>query len=122
MMLGAVGPIGIPGDMGAVGPKGPQGPVGPSGVVTCWTYYREFGVGADQSDASRASEIAEFLQRNPSLTLGIDGTPNNNRANVVLASLVSAGVPAAKVQMGVVVDPRYVHPHDGRVIVFFRTN
>jgi hypothetical protein len=131
-MPGVIGSVGTPGDVGPVGPQGVVGPVGPAGVVTCWTYYREFGFGGNQSaiatsDGSKAAEVASFLKRNPSLTLGIDGTSSDqtlsaNRVNVVREALLKAGVPAAKVQVGTLADPRYVHPHDGRVVVLFHTN
>jgi outer membrane protein OmpA-like peptidoglycan-associated protein len=133
------------GDAGAAGPSGFQGAQdgsgsvdaqGPAGIVANWTPYREFHFGREDadvtdSDMQKATVIAEYLSRNPSLGVGIDGYMDNNRydrhdralsnqrANAVRDALLQAGVPAEKIQIGSFADP--VHRQDGQIAIMIKT-
>jgi len=50
-----------------------------------------------RSDGNKAREIADYMNRNPSLRVGIDGSSARRVANVRDA-LINAGVPAYKIQ------------------------
>jgi OOP family OmpA-OmpF porin len=64
------------------------------------------------SDTRKVSEITEYMNQNPSLRLGIDGSmdprgtdPRNQdlsdrRVNTVRDALIQAGVPAHRIQAG----------------------
>jgi len=116
-MAGIAGPAGYAGARGAQGPTGATGAQGSTGVVSRWTTYREFWFENDradmhQSDASKASEIAAYMNQNPSLQVGIDNSmdPRNaasgnqslsdRRVSVVRDALVQAGVPNSRIDTG----------------------
>lgn len=69
-----------------------------------WSSYRDYTFNANSneilySDSSKAREIAYYLGQNPSLRVGIDGA-NAGRVGVVHDALITAGVPASKIQHG----------------------
>jgi hypothetical protein len=66
------------------------------------------------SDRARASAISSYMDRNPSLRIGLDGSAAS-RVEVVRAALIMAGVPASKIQSGVFRDLKL--RRDGRVTV-----
>jgi len=85
--------------------------------VSCWTSYREFWFADGQADLRQAemanvSQIATYMQNNPSLQLGIDGSldPRNSsdrerdlsdlRVKTIRDALVKAGVPTDKIKVG----------------------
>ena len=47
----------------------------------------------------KAREIADYMNRNPSARIAIDGF-NGRRVNTVRSALIDAGVPAARIQTG----------------------
>ena len=58
-----------------IGPAGPQGPVG---IVDPWTSFTELWfdfneVNLRPSEMTKVSEIADYMDQNPSLEVGIDG-------------------------------------------------
>lgn len=83
------------------------------------------------SDASKISEIAVYMNQNPSLQVGIDGSmdprgtdPRNQnlsdrRIGAVRDALIQAGVPAYKIQAGAFGDTELTR--DRRVEVLVRT-
>lgn len=114
---------GVAGSTGPTGSRGPQGPTGEMGaqgsvgIVTCWTSYRDFwfqGNSAElqPSETHRFVEIAAYMNRNPSLKIGIDSSVNSRgtngqypslndrRVNAVRDALVDAGVPNNKISVG----------------------
>jgi len=133
---------GIAGETGRSGPAGVQGPVGSTGaqgavgVVDRWTSFREYvfeynGANISTSDQSKATEIAGYVNQNPSLQIGIDGSmdPRGNdprdqglsdrRVGAVRDALIQAGVPASKIQTGAFGDTRLTR--DRRVEVLLKT-
>jgi hypothetical protein len=66
------------------------------------------------SDRATAGDISSFMDRNPSLRIGLDGS-TARRVEVVRDALVMAGVPASKIQSGVFRDLKL--RRDGRVTV-----
>jgi outer membrane protein OmpA-like peptidoglycan-associated protein len=91
--------------------------------VEYWSAYREFLFDYDRaeiraSDRSKISEIASHLAQNPSLRLGLDGSPDPNgnglrdrvlterRVGAVRDALIRAGVPASKIEVGEFADPK----------------
>jgi peptidoglycan-associated lipoprotein len=118
------------------GPAGPTGPQGPAGAVGSWASYREFWYDSDQAtirtdDASKVTDIAAYMQQNPSLQVGIDTSTNPNgsdqrnpalatrRGDSVRDALITAGVPASNIKTGNFGDARY--RRDGRVEVLVST-
>jgi outer membrane protein OmpA-like peptidoglycan-associated protein len=111
-----------------------MGAQGPIGAVQTWSSYRNFLFDVNQSDIrsseiSQVSEIATYMQQNPSLQLGIDGSADSRgdvsnlsqrRVNAVRAALIQAGVPAGKIQAGAFGDQRL--NRDGRVEVLVRSS
>jgi outer membrane protein OmpA-like peptidoglycan-associated protein len=105
------------------------------GVVANWTDYREFNFDRAVSDLrpsemARASEIAGYLAQNPSLEIGIDSYGDgpgsdqgyrdlsSRRAGSVRDALMQAGVPAYKIRMIALNDPRR---RGGQVEVLIKT-
>jgi outer membrane protein OmpA-like peptidoglycan-associated protein len=116
---------GITGPAGGTGAAGPQGPIGPTGAQgpiagnSGWSAYRDYTFNAYsneilRSDRSKAREIADYVDQNPSLRVGLDGS-NERRVGVVRDALMVAGVPASKIQTGAFGDPQL--RRDGRVAV-----
>jgi outer membrane protein OmpA-like peptidoglycan-associated protein len=106
---GSAGPLG---PQGLQGPRGPKGPQGPPGIVPAWVTYREFvfDPGENTLAGPQVKEIAamaEYMNRNPSLQLGIDGysdkqatTQNLARVQSVRDALIQAGMPTDKIKTG----------------------
>jgi outer membrane protein OmpA-like peptidoglycan-associated protein len=104
---GPTGATGAAGRQGSVGPTGAQGPMAGGGG---WNSYRDytFNLNSDAiliSDSNKASEIADYLNQNPSARVAIDGS-NPQRVNNVRNALLNAGVPAHKIQTGAFGDPQ----------------
>ncbi len=129
---GMAGPQGVAGPAGPAGPQGPQGPAGAQGVAgvagvagaegsaavaSSWTKFDDILFDFDKSDVranetSKVADIAAYLQKNPSITIGIDGYTDprgtneynqalsERRVNAVRDALVKAGVPGDKIQTG----------------------
>jgi outer membrane protein OmpA-like peptidoglycan-associated protein len=135
-----VGPAGPPGVTGPAGPAGPQGPTGPHGAagvqgpggvmgatgvqgqpgavtVVRWTKFKDILFDFDKSElraneTGKVSEIASYLQQNPTVVVGIDGYADprgsdkynqalsERRVNTIREALLGAGVPAAKITTG----------------------
>jgi len=102
--------------------------------VSCWTSYREFWFPTDSaviqdSEKSKLTEIAAYMNRNPSLNIGIDGslvsggsdvhnrTLADNRVRAIRDGLVAAGVPSHKISVGAYGDSTL--RRDRRVEVLF---
>jgi outer membrane protein OmpA-like peptidoglycan-associated protein len=115
-MAGVEGSSGPAGVSGPKGPAGGTGAQGPTGVLNRWTSFRELSFESGQSDlqaseARKVSEITEYMNQNPSLRLGIDGSMDprgtersqdlsDRRVNTVRDALIQAGVPAHRIQAG----------------------
>jgi outer membrane protein OmpA-like peptidoglycan-associated protein len=129
--------MGRPGAAGAQGPAGATGAQGPAGIVDRWNPYREFTFDVARaelqpSDASKVSEIATYMKKNPSLQVGIDGSISprpgsdmstqdlrDRRVDAVRSSLIQAGVPAERIKIGAFGDPQL--RRDGRVDLLIST-
>jgi peptidoglycan-associated lipoprotein len=120
--VGMAGGIGATGPMGPGGPAGAQGPAGPAGAQTAaaakqWSSFRDFLFDFDKSairsnETSHVSDVAAYLQQNPSARVGIDGhadprgtDPYNQslserRVNAIRDALVNAGVSTGKIHTG----------------------
>jgi outer membrane protein OmpA-like peptidoglycan-associated protein len=134
-MAGLTGSAGPAGDAGPQGRIGAQGAQGPAGVVDRWISYRTFWFNYDtetlrSSDSGQVSEIAYYMQQNPSLKVGIDGSipqgSNNksrntadHRIKAVYQALVNAGVPAYRIETGMFGDSKLAR--EQRVEVLLRT-
>ncbi|HEX9180156.1 MAG TPA: hypothetical protein VF859_07165, partial [Burkholderiales bacterium] len=121
-LAGPTGRTGAAGPQGAIGPTGAQGAGGPGGVAGPWTSYRAymFNVNSDdilRADSNKAREVADYLNRNPSYRVAIDGARAGRVSNVHEA-LIAAGVPAYKIQTGAYGDPQT--RRDSRVDVLVR--
>jgi hypothetical protein len=126
--VGAMGSAGPAGAQGSVGPTGPQGPVG---IVDRWTSYRVVTFDYARSDLTSPdrdtiSEIAAYMEKNPSLQLGIDGyrdpsdeQMSDRRVATVRDALISAGVPSHKILVGPFGDQQF--SKDRRVEVLLTT-
>jgi outer membrane protein OmpA-like peptidoglycan-associated protein len=122
-VAGRQGPAGPAGDTGAGGAQGSQGMTGAqgsqgsAGAGLRWTTFRDFQFDFDQSfvrqnETNKVSDIAAYLQENPSHTVGIDGYTDprgsnkynqalsQRRVDAVKSALVNAGVPADKILTG----------------------
>jgi outer membrane protein OmpA-like peptidoglycan-associated protein len=85
-----------------------------------------------EADRHLVSEIATYMQANPTLELGIDASTNprataqrdvtmrDSRVNAIRSSLIAAGIPASRISTGQFgnVD----HRRDGRVEILLRTD
>jgi outer membrane protein OmpA-like peptidoglycan-associated protein len=140
-IYGPAGPPGVAGPVGPMGPQGPagpggsaglQGPAGSVGVMGVqgaqgdagaaalalhWTKFKDILFDFDKSDVrsnetSKVSEIAAYLQQNPSALIGIDGyadprgtdkynqSLSERRVNAIRDALMGAGVPSEKITTG----------------------
>ena len=128
---GVIGPVGPAGAAGPQGPAGAKGPTGPAGVVPCWVSYREFWFTSGSADIldtqkSMIADMADYVKRNPSLILGIDGYMDSRhldlskgRVDAVRDSLINNGVPADRIKVGDFGEPKL--RRDGRVEVLIKT-
>jgi len=133
-IVGPAGPAGVAGPAGPAGPQGPAGPYGAAGVqgpagamgaqgqagavtVARWTKFKDILFDFDKSElraneTGKVSEIAAYLQQNPTVVVGIDGYSDprgsdkynqalsERRVNTIRDALLGAGVPAAKITTG----------------------
>jgi peptidoglycan-associated lipoprotein len=120
---GPPGPAGPAGAAGMSGPSGMQGPTGSAGAAGApsamvrWTSFKDILFDFDKSDlraneTSKVSEIATYMQQNPSVKVGIDGHTDprgtdkynqalsERRVSVIRAALMRAGVPDDKIHTG----------------------
>ena len=109
-LAGVTGPTGPTGPTGATGPTGPAGSQGHMAMTGSWSPYRTFNFSSygneiQRADSDHAREIASYVDRNPSYTVGIDGY-NQSRVDNVHQALVDAGIPAPKIQAGGFGDPQ----------------
>jgi outer membrane protein OmpA-like peptidoglycan-associated protein len=84
-----------------------------------WSSYRNytFSVNSDDilsADGNKAREVADYMNRNPSARVAIDGSSQRRVGNVRQA-LITAGVPAFKIQTGQFGDAQ--NRRDGQVAV-----
>jgi peptidoglycan-associated lipoprotein len=122
---GPRGPTGPPGPAGMTGPPGPTGPTGSQGQpgmtasqgqaasVTGWISLRDIVFDFDTADIrpsemSKISDIAAYVNQNPSVRVGIDGSTDllrgTNRYNVALSQRRVANVRDALIRSGVSAD------------------
>jgi len=136
-IVGPAGPAGVAGPAGPAGPQGPAGPDGAAGVqgaggamgvtgvqgqpgavtVMRWTKFKDILFDFDKSElrtneTGKVSEIAAYLQQNPTVVVGIDGYTDprgsdkynqalsERRVNTIRDALMGAGVPASKITTG----------------------
>jgi outer membrane protein OmpA-like peptidoglycan-associated protein len=126
---GVGGPQGVAGPAGPTGPQGPQGPGGAQGVagstgaqgapamVASWTKFNDILFDFDRSDirtneTTKVADIATYLQKNPTIMVGIDGYADprgtdkynqalsERRVNAIRDALMRAGVARDKIQTG----------------------
>jgi peptidoglycan-associated lipoprotein len=130
---GPPGQAGLTGPAGPAGPMGPQGPMGPGGgqgvagaagmtgpqgaTAPGWARFNNILFDFDKSDiraneTTKVSDIASYLNKNPSAKVGIDGYADprgtdaynlalsERRVSAIQAALVQAGVPTSKIQTG----------------------
>jgi outer membrane protein OmpA-like peptidoglycan-associated protein len=117
---GPGGSAGMQGPAGSIGAQGAQGQAGQAGAMAAamgWTKFKDILFDFDKSDlrsneTPKVSEIAAYLQQNPSAVVGIDGYADprgtdkynqalsERRVNTIRDALVSAGVPADKITTG----------------------
>jgi outer membrane protein OmpA-like peptidoglycan-associated protein len=129
---GIAGLAGLPGAQGAQGQKGEAGYQGVAGKVGQWVLYREFSFNATESSLKKEevkmiSEIAEYMKKNPSLQIGIDGTAvkasdqalNDRRVNTIRAALLDAGMSSSSIKSGEIGDKAL--RRTGRIAVLFTT-
>jgi outer membrane protein OmpA-like peptidoglycan-associated protein len=93
--------------------------------------YRDFWFTTDSADILTAqrsvvSEMADYVKRNPSLILGIDGYVDlknkdlsDHRVEAVRGALITSGVPAERIQVGAFGDSKL--RREGRVEVLIMT-
>ena len=113
-MQGQAGSMGV---QGAQGTQGTQGQAGAVGDAMRWTKFKDILFDFDKSDlrsneTSKVSEIAAYLQYNPSAVIGIDGYADprgtdrynqalsERRVNAIRDALLGVGVPADKITTG----------------------
>jgi len=96
-----------------------MGAQGQAGAVTVarWTKFKDILFDFDKSElraneTGKVSEIAAYLQQNPTVVVGIDGYSDprgsdkynqalsERRVNTIRDALMGAGVPAAKITTG----------------------
>ena len=135
-MAGTTGSTGPAGDAGPQGEAGATGAQGPAGVIGCWTSYRAFWFDSESanirsSDMDQVSEIANYMEQNPSLKVGIDGSIPGGSASskqilaghrvvTVRQALINAGVPASRIETGAFGNVKLAQ--DRRVEVLIRTS
>jgi outer membrane protein OmpA-like peptidoglycan-associated protein len=81
---------------------------GQVGGFSRWTSYREFFFDSNRieiqaSESSKVSEIAAYMNQNPSIRIGIDRADDDlseRRARSIRTALINAGVPSSKIQSG----------------------
>jgi len=110
--------------MGAQGPTGSFTAQGPTGTAEGWTLFKEVVFDYDSTSVPskemyKVSDTVNYLQQNPSIRVGIDNfaNPNNTeqvnttlaqrRVDAVRAALINAGLPADRIQGGVITRTRY---------------
>lgn len=120
---GPQGPQGPPGPMGNRGPGGPGGPAGAQGVAgaegpqRAWISFADFLFDFDKSEVrntetGKVTKLVDYMKANPGIEVGIDGHADprgtnqynqplsQRRVDAIKATLVNAGIPAAKIQTG----------------------
>jgi outer membrane protein OmpA-like peptidoglycan-associated protein len=135
-MAGIAGEAGRSGPAGVRGPIGSTGAQGPVGVVDRWTSFREFtfeynAADIQAVDQGKVNDIAGYMNQNPSLQIGIDGSMaqggsdprdqnlSDRRVSAVRDALIQAGVPWYKIDTGAFGDTRLAR--DRRVEVLIKT-
>jgi len=134
---GVAGVTGVAGPTGPQGPIGRTGPQGPTGVVDRWISFRDFWFESDKAiihdaDTDKVAEIAAYMNANPSLQLGIDGSTNpqatewsdkdlrDRRIKAVRDSLIAAGVSSNRISDGMFGNANF--RRNGRVEVLIKTD
>src|SRR4051812_7454423 len=134
--VGVKGATGRAGDAGAQGVVGSTGAQGPAGIVDRWTSYRDIwfdynNAELQAADQGKIADAADYLQKNPSLKIGIDGSMDprgtdprdqelaNLRVRTIRSALIAAGVPASRIQTGAFGNPSLAR--DRRVEVLLHT-
>ena len=142
-MTGAQGATGMTGSQGQTGTTGSPGP---AAAVARWTSLQDIMFDYDKasirpSEMAKTSDIATYMNQNPSVRLGIDGATDllrgTNQYNVALSQQRVSNVRDALVQAGVSPDrietgsfgvarmkcsdsPELCSQRDGRVEVLVR--
>lgn len=123
---GPRGPAGPPGPTGMTGAQGPTGPMGSQGTsgspivsASGWNVLRDIMFDFDSahirpSELRKITEVAAYLNQNPSLSLGIDGSADQlaqgsdlddlelsqRRIANVRDALIRAGVSTRRIETG----------------------
>jgi peptidoglycan-associated lipoprotein len=107
----------LQGATGSAGAQGAQGAQAAPAAAVRWTSFKDILFDFDKSDlrqneTGKVSEIAAYLQQNPSVKVGIDGHTDprgtdkynqalsERRVSVIHDALVRAGVPGGKIHTG----------------------
>jgi len=129
--VACTGPRGYTGPQGPPGIMGPPGPPGPPGVTVTesyvqpvqpapgagWVFLRDITFDASKSsirpsEMTKISDVASYASQNPSVQLGVFGSPDvdgfkqknatltQERVANVRGALRQAGVPADRIEMG----------------------
>jgi outer membrane protein OmpA-like peptidoglycan-associated protein len=130
------GLAGLSGPTGAAGVKGDKGETGFQGVpgqVGQWVLYKEFNFNAkeislNKEDKKIIGEIADYVKKNPSLKIGIDGTAmkaneqalNDKRVQNIKAAMIDAGMSSNKIGLGAMGAEKL--RRNGRIAVFFASS
>ncbi|HMH50026.1 MAG TPA: OmpA family protein [Candidatus Acidoferrum sp.] len=116
-MAGPAGPAGPQGPAGAPGVAGSMGTQGAPAAVANWTKFNDILFDFDKSnvrsnETSKVSDIATYVQKNPTTMIGIDGYADprgsdkynqalsERRVNAIRDALMKAGVARDKIQTG----------------------
>jgi hypothetical protein len=110
-LYGAVGPAGMAGEIGPQGPVGPTGERGPMAMNTAaWSGFWDYTFNGNSNeilhyDKRMAGDINKYMNDHQTRRVGIDGS-DSARVEVVRQALLNAGVPAYKLEVGPVGDPK----------------
>ena len=74
-----------------------------------WTLYRDFSFTGESAairdvDRTKAREVAQHMDKNPTLRVGLDGL-NQGRVSSVREALIQAGVPEWRINSGAFAEP-----------------
>jgi hypothetical protein len=109
-MVGVAGPAGSAGGVGSQGPMGMTGDRGPMATNSNWNASWDYTFNGDSNeilrfDQGKAGDIASYMDRDQARRIGLDGA-DARRVEVIREALITAGVPASKIQSGAFGDPQ----------------
>jgi len=121
---------GISGKAGAQGHVGLVSTGGPTGVFKEWVPYQRFrfeqeGTAIRAADMRQAADIAAYMRENPTVRLGLDGSPvtqtttnlGERRMSAIRDALIQAGTPADRIQVGAFGEPQFRRDNQVEVLL-----